>query len=146
MMKQKKHLYILGVSIVIALVAHLSYQPKNFKYPYNRYDDINIPEDLTVVFVKEMESITLIDYLNKKQIVAGNFNPLTKQIKIVDGWFMSSEDIKNTLIHELAHYEYAYNLTEKQKEDIKTRYKWFCQNPDEFYAYTVGYYGFFNYD
>lgn len=126
-----------------------------FEYLFSDYKNVTIPDDVTVTFVKGVESLNsgFLDLWaeNDNYRVRGFYRPLIKEITIVYNGYDPIEDI---LRHELAHHNWYYNLSLGQKQIVEQRHEEYCigqkmeeykcENPEEFYAVTIQRYGGFD--
>lgn len=122
------------------------YNEQNYLYTYYSTDfcGIEIPDNITIKVYENIKSqeTNFLKYFfyDDTKTIAG-YKRKDNIIYLTDD--SCSEDSKHWLKHELLHYNYRYNLTEEEKIDIHNRKKLFCQNDDEFYAYTTADYGKF---
>lgn len=116
-----------------------------YTYPLDNYEGIQLPTKLVVVKDDKIFNTIYDVFIFKKDNLGtiGTYRGLTKTISIANE--RQPEEIKNTLRHEIAHYKYHNNLTNIQKKIIEGKYKSACDNVKEYYAYTIEYYGKFNY-
>ncbi len=105
---------------------------------YNESDfyGVEIPEETNLIFTGELYD----DNGGVSRI--GDYTKRDMRIRL-QVLFRNLTQIQSSLRHELAHHEYRYNLSTYDKQLVKTRYDLFCDNPSEFYAYTIENYGEF---
>lgn len=104
------------------------------EYNCTGYEGVCIPSEVDVYFIRGIYDLIP----NDDHKTYGTYG--SKEIRVLAGMSISEKDI---LRHELAHYSYEQNLTQEDKEYVAAWYDRFCENPSEFYAYTVQHYGEF---
>ncbi len=145
----KKHLKIVGATLIILLIAcnllFINLKPglyksivnyhqnaRAFEYIQSSYGGIIIPDDVSVIVVEgvgTLYGIGMWDLYTEPggRILYGRYYPITKKIVILDTPLDDSDnDAFHNLRHELAHHDWLYNMNGTQKQMIKQGYDVHC--------------------
>lgn len=137
-MNETKTKIINGLGIVIVMLVVTTILWISFmKYKYRNVEYIKFGDNPIKLWAVNVDNLNNpLDYIIGREVV-GRYSAFTKEVILVDG--LTLDKINSSLRHETAHYYYDEKLTTNEKEVIKERYELFCQDPDEFFAYTLEY-------
>jgi hypothetical protein len=125
----------------ICLVLGYKVSQSSYRYEGNDFSGIKIPKDVDIYFTQGFPETCVSSGLHfTTKSFVGYFKVIPKDIYIMDG--LDEQGKAETLVHELAHYDYYYVFTDVIRDGIIEDWKYFCQNdtsykctnPEEFYA------------